>query len=112
MGDKVIEDRAVQAEGAGARKKPGRRRMTPEEKMAAAQVRAAEKEKASNLKPELFIQYQGEETDLDTLVELAKTHFRAEKKRTPVTGLRLYIKPKERTAYYVVNDKYKGQVSF
>ena len=46
------------------------------------------------------------------MVEAAKAEFRQAKKRTPITGLRLYIKPEERTAYYVVNEKYTGSVSY
>lgn len=112
MVDEELRSRDAQNSEMKGKRKPGRKPMTAEEKETAAKLRSAKKEKASHLKPELFIQYQGEETDLDTLVELAKTHFRTEKKRTPITGLKLYIKPEERTAYYVVNDKYKGQVSF
>ncbi len=46
------------------------------------------------------------------MVEAAKAEFRQAKKRTPITGLRLYIKPEERTAYYVVNEKHTGSVSY
>ena len=112
MSDKAAGDRAVQTKETDLKKKAGRKPMTAEEKAAAAQARAVEKEKASNLKPELFIQYQGGETDLSALIEQAKAQFRTEKKRTPVTGLKLYIKPEEHAAYYVVNDKYTGQISF
>ena len=41
------------------KKRPGRKPQTPEEKEAAAKLRAAEKAKADNLKPELVLQYQG-----------------------------------------------------
>lgn len=41
------------------KKRPGRRPMTPEEKAAAAVERAAEKAKADNLKPGIFVEYQG-----------------------------------------------------
>ena len=61
------------------KKRPGRKPMLPEEKAAAAKARAAEKEKADNLKPEFFRQFQGTETDLNTLVEAAKADFHAEK---------------------------------
>ena len=71
-----------------------------------------EKEKASSLKPELIVQYQGSEIDLDKLVEAAKADFHAEKKRTLITGLKLYIKPDENMAYYVVNEKFQGKIPF
>lgn len=94
------------------KKRPGRKPMSPEEKAAAAEARAAEKAKADNLKPEYFLQYQGSEIDISALSELARADFRATKKRTLITGLKLYIKPEESTAYYVVNEKYEGKISF
>lgn len=92
--------------------KPGRKPMTPEQKEAAAAARAMEKQKAENLKPQVIIQYQDSEADLTALVEAAKADFRSGKKRTLVTDLKLYIKPEERMAYYVINGTHTGKVSF
>ena len=94
------------------KRRGGRKPMTPEEKAAAAEARAAEKAKADHLKPEFFIQYQGDEIAMDTLVEAAKADFHASKKRTLVTGLKLYVKPEDRMAYYVINEKNEGKISF
>ena len=93
-----------------AKRRGGRKPMTPEQKAAAAEARAAEKAKADNLKPEVIIQYQGADTDLSVLVEAAKADFRASKKRTLVTGLKLYVKPEDGTAYYVVNEQFNGKI--
>lgn len=93
-------------------KKRGRQPMTPEEREAAARVRAAEKEKAENLRPDIFLQYQDCDLNMAELAEAAKADFHKEKKRTLVTELKLYIKPEERTAYYVINGAYEGKVSF
>lgn len=92
------------------KRKPGRKPMTPEEKEAAAKARAAEKELAENLKPELILQYQDHEADMTVLVEAAKADFHKTKKRTLVTSLKLYIKPEEQMAYYVINENYTGNV--
>lgn len=94
------------------KKRPGRKPMTPEEKAAAQKARAEEKAKADNLRPELVIQYQGDEFFLDALVEAAKTDFHASKKRTLITELKLYVKPEDHMAYYVINEKYEGKISF
>lgn len=112
MSEKSTEDRAMQTDGASVKKRPGRKPMTPEEKEAMAKARAAEKARADNLKPELFIQFQENQADLNVLVEQAKADFRSVKKRTLVTSLKLYVKPEERTAYYVINETYTGQVQF
>ena len=94
------------------KKKGGRKPMTAEEKVSAAKARAESKAKADSLKPTVIVQFQGSEVDLDTLVEAAKADFRQEKKRTPITDLKLYVKPEERMAYYVVNEKHSGSVSY
>ncbi len=92
--------------------RPGRKPMTPDQKAAAAEARAKEKAQADNLKPELVMQYQGTDTDMGVLVEAAKADFRATRKRTLVTALKLYVKPEEHAAYYVVNGTHEGKISF
>ena len=94
------------------KKKPGRKPMTAAEKEAAAKARAEEKAKAENLKPEIIVQFQGAEVGVDALVEAAKTDFHREKKRTRITDMKLYVKPEERTAYYVINGKHNGSISY
>ena len=93
------------------KKRLGRKPMTPEEKAAAAEARAAEKAKADNLKPEIIVQYQGSDIALDALVDAAKADFHTSKKRTLVTALKLYVKPEESMAYYVINEQYEGKIS-
>ena len=95
-----------------AKRKGGRKPMTPEEKAAAAKARAESKAKADSLKPTGVVQFQGSEVDLDALVEAAKADFRQTKKRTPITDLKLYVKPEERMAYYVVNEKHNGSIAY
>ena len=103
---------AKDSNGVKEKKRPGRKPMTPEQKAAAAAERAAEKAKAANLKPEIFIEYQDDQTDINTLLEAAKADFRARIKRTLITDLKLYVKPVERAAYYVVNGEHEGKISF
>lgn len=103
---------AVAATEQESKKRGGRKPMTAEEKAAAAKARAESKAKADSLKPTVIVQFQGSEVDLDTLVEAAKADFRQTKKRTPITDLKLYVKPEECMAYYVVNEKYNGSISY
>ena len=105
-------NRGVPVEKPRPRRKPGRQPMTPEEKAAAAKARAEEKARADSLKPEVIVQYQESEVSIDALAEAAKADFHQIKKRTRVTALKLYIKPEERMAYYVINGGYEGKVSF
>ena len=94
------------------KKKGGRKPMTPEEKAVAAKMRAENKAKADELKPTVIVQFQDTEVDLNTLVDAAKADFRQVKKRTQVTGLKLYVKPEDRMAYYVINGKHNGSISY
>ena len=105
-------NQGIPAEKTKPRKKPGRQPMTPEEKAAAAKARAEEKAKADNLKPEVYVQFQESETSINSLVEAAQADFHKTKKRTLVTAMKLYVKPEDHMAYYVINGSHKGKVLF
>lgn len=112
MRKKATGELQPEAIGAEMRRRPGRRPMTAEEKKEAAKLRAAEKEKANNLKAEIFVQFRESDISIDGLVEAAKADFHKTKKRTLVTTMQLYVKPEEHIAYYVINGNYKGSISF
>lgn len=106
------KDKKLPTEEPAPRKKPGRKPMSAEEKAAAAKIRAEEKAKAESLKPEVFVQFQESETTVDALIEAAKADFRKTKKRTLITAMKLYVKPEEKMAYYVINEDHKGEIAF
>ncbi len=106
--EKKVSEAAEQA----PKKRGGRKPMTAEEKAAAAKARAESKAKADSLKPTVIVQFQGAEVDVDALVDAAKADFRQVKKRTPITGLKLYVKPEEQMAYYVINEQHNGSVPY
>lgn len=58
----------------------------------------------------LFVQYKGGEVGMEAIVEAAKEDFKAANGRVKLTSLKLYVKPEERTAYYVANDSIQGKV--
>ena len=105
----AIEDPA-QADAPKARKKPGPKPKTAEQKAEDAAKRAELKKAADNMKPEIILQYQNAEAAVEALVEAAKAQFKAAHKRTPITSLKLYLKPEENAAYYVINEKDTGKV--
>ena len=74
--------------------------------------RTAAKAVKAEAAPVVYVQYQDDEEKVEDLVAAAKAAFAAEHPRTKVTDLRLYIKPEERAAYYVVNEKFAGRVEF
>ena len=106
------EKKVIETTAQASKKRGGRKPMTAEEKAAAAKARAVAKAKADSLKPVFVVQFQGSDVDLSELAEAAKADFRKEKKRTPITDLKLYVKPEERTAYYVVNEKHTGSIQY
>ena len=63
------------------------------------------------LKPEVFIQYQGNEAIVADVIEKAKNEFVADGHRaSSIKSLQVYLKPEEFAAYYVINQKFAGRV--
>ena len=91
-------------------KKPGPKPKTAEQKAEDAAKRAELKKAAAGMKPEIILQYQGAEAGVESFIEAAKAQFTAAHKRTPITSLKLYLKPEENAAYYVINEKDTGKV--
>lgn len=60
----------------------------------------------------LYVQYQGGEVDMAAIAETAKAEFKAANKRGRIASLKIYLKPEEHAAYYVINDDFQGQVAF
>lgn len=96
------------------RKKPGRKPMTEEQKAEAKRAReeakAAEEAAELTAKAMVYVQYAGAEAEVRSLAEAAKADFKQAHKRTKITSLRLYIKPEDYAAYYVVNETFAGKV--
>ena len=66
--------------------------------------------KAAPKKTEYYVQYAGREIDVEALAVKAKAAFKAEHKRTAVLSCRIYVKPEDNAAYYVINDTFFGRV--
>lgn len=89
------------------------------EKAAEKVEKKAEKaEKKTSAKPaqkveEVFLQFGGEEWNVAQLKQAAQDAYVAEGHRaSTIKKLSVYVKPEERKAYYVVNDKITGSVEF
>ena len=102
----TVEEPAKVAEA----KKRGPKPKTEAQKAEDAKKRAELKKAAANMVPEMFLQYQGGEVKLDALVEKAKEDFKSAHKRTPIVSLKMYLKPEDNAAYYVINDTSTGKV--
>ena len=63
------------------------------------------------LKPEVYIQYQGREGVVEDAIKKVTEQFVAEGHRaSTIKSLQLYLKPEENAAYYVINQKIAGRV--
>lgn len=67
--------------------------------------------KAAKTQAQVYIQFLGAEYDVDEIKVAAKAAYEAEGHRAAsIKSLKLYIKPEEKKAYYVINDKAVGSV--
>ena len=82
----------------------------PAKRAAAKRTTAAKKE----VKKTSFLQYAGKEVDLDSLYEQVKTIWTKEmgKKAGDLKDIKLYVKPEEFAAYYVINEEITGSIVF
>lgn len=63
------------------------------------------------LAPEVYIQFEGREDAVQNVIVKAKEAFVADGHReSTIKSLRVYLKPEESAAYYVINEKYAGKV--
>ena len=108
MADKTTE----QEQTAVRKRRPGRKPMTPEQREAAAKERAEKMAQAANMTPVVYVQYQDMQCDVAAIIAAAKDQFRQTRKRTLITDMKVYIKPEERAAYFVVNDTFDGKVEY
>ena len=74
------------------------------QKMAQAKAKEAGREAVSAVTPMVYIQYGDKEIVCDELIERVRADYKANNKGT-VRSIKLYVKPEENTAYYVINGK-------
>ena len=115
--EQVVEDAKAEAAKVVEEVKPTVEKAVKATRKTAAKAtdkvrKTAAKAVGAEVSPVVYVQYQGEEEKIEDLVAAAKASFAAEHARTKVTDLKLYIKPEERAAYYVVNEKFAGRVDF
>lgn len=78
-----------------------------EVKEAAAEVKEEVKAEA---KTEVFVEFGGVQVSVDEVVENVKKTFAAEGNADEVKSVKVYLKPEDSAAYYVVNDTIEGKM--
>ena len=82
------------------------------EEVAAEPKKEAAKKKEAEKVEEVYIQFHELEITAKEVIEKAKQAYVAEGHReSSIKSIRVYIKPEEKMAYYVINDKVAGGVS-
>lgn len=107
-GKKAVPAEAAAPEG----KKSAPKSLTEAQKKEGAEQSTEKIKKAEDVVPTLILQYQGTDMDLQELAEAAKTAFKGQHKRTRITDMKIYIKPEEQAAYYVINGSFEGKVEY
>lgn len=81
-------------------KKPGRK---PAKEAKAAKKTAAE--------PKVYVQFGADESSVEAIVEKIKSDYVGQGHRaSSIKDLRVYLKPEDGAAYYVINEKVAGRV--
>lgn len=75
-----------------------------------ARTAAPKAVKAAPVTEDVFVQYGVMEWKTADLTEKAKAAYAAEGNAAAITSVKLYIKPEERKAYYVINDTATGSI--
>lgn len=71
--------------------------------------KTATKKEASST--EVFVEFYGQQSSVESVEERVKAAFVAEgHKAGTIKSLKIYLKPEEQAAYYVINDKFAGRV--
>lgn len=63
-------------------------------------------------KEQVFLQYASKEVNMAEVVESCKAAYRANNPRKQIRSIKIYVKPDENKAYYVINDKESGSEYF
>lgn len=62
--------------------------------------------------PQIVVQYDGNESTVDAIVEKVTSEYVSEGHRaSSIKDLKVYLKPEDGLAYYVINEKVAGSVS-
>ena len=104
VGDKAREAGKAASDKAREAGKAAGDKVKEASKAAGDKAKEAGREAVSAVTPMVYIQYGDKEIVCDELVERARADYKANNKGT-VRSVKLYVKPEENTAYYVINGK-------
>ncbi|MCM1187310.1 MAG: DUF6465 family protein [Lachnoclostridium sp.] len=108
---KTVKEEASAKKETAVKKTPGRK---PGSKKADTAKKAETAKKApakkAEMQTDLHIQYSGKSYSQDELMKIAKDVWKYDLKQkvSALNSIKLYVKPEENVAYYVMNDEFTG----
>lgn len=115
----VVETVAAKAEEAKAQETPAEEikpeKKRPGRKPGSKNKTTKEREKLTAKKeasaPEIYVQFGASESSVQAAVDRIRAEYVAQGHRaSSIKSLKVYLKPEDNAAYYVVNDKVAGRV--
>lgn len=76
---------------------------------AAKTTKAAKTEAEVEVKAEVVVEFAGVQVSVDEVIENVKKTFAAESNEE-IKSVKVYLKPEDHTAYYVINETIQGQM--
>lgn len=71
----------------------------------------SEKKKEKDIVKAVYLQYDGQEISLEEIERLVKENYDSVKKGTDdPLDIKIYLKPEDRKAYYVINNDFAGEI--
>ena len=77
----------------------------------AAPAKTVKAAKPAETKVEVYLQFGDREVRVDEVAKAAQEDFRVREEQHELETVRLYLKPEDCAAYYVVNGAYNGKVA-
>jgi hypothetical protein len=100
-----VQEEAPAAEAKPEKKRPGRK---PGSKNKTTKAAPAKKEGAE---PEIYIQFGPGESSVQAAVDKIRAQYVEQGHRaSAIKSLKVYLKPEDNAAYYVINEKVAGKV--
>lgn len=106
-----VEEKAAEAVKAEVEKAAPAKEEKKAGRKPAAKKAAAKPAKKEEAVTEIYVQYGPGESSVATVVEKIKAEYVEQGHRaSSIKSLKIYLKPEDRSAYYVINDKVAGRV--
>lgn len=90
------------------KKRPGRKPGSKNKTTKVKEMATAKKEASA---PEIYVQFGANESSVQAAVDRIRAEYVAQGHRvSSIKSLKVYLKPEDNAAYYVINDKVAGRV--